>query len=68
MDSSIASLFFFCLLLLPAQHDGASSHTSYKLGSRQVFFKTPGRSSGNSQQASTVPPATTLLVHRNWYR
>ncbi|CAD6266705.1 unnamed protein product [Miscanthus lutarioriparius] len=54
-SSAVASLFFFCLLLLllPAQH-GASSHASYKLGSRQVFFKTPGR----SPQASAVPTAT----------
>ncbi|CAD6269399.1 unnamed protein product [Miscanthus lutarioriparius] len=62
MTSSVASLSFFCLLvlLLPAPH-GASSHASYKQGSRQIFSRTPGtgRSSGNSQQASTVSTATT---------
>jgi hypothetical protein len=54
--SSVASFSFFCLLvlLLPPQHGASSSHASYKLGSRQFFFKTPG----NSQQASTVPPPT----------
>jgi len=59
--SSVASLSFFCLLvlLLPAPH-GASSHASYKLGSRQSFSKRPSKSSGNSQQASTVPTATTF--------
>jgi len=61
MTSSVASLSFFCLLvlLLPAPH-GASSHASYKLGSRQSFPKRPSKSSGNSQQASTVPTATTF--------
>ncbi|OQU79709.1 hypothetical protein SORBI_3008G184800 [Sorghum bicolor] len=56
---AFASLFSFCLLLLPAKH-GASSHGSYKLGPRQIFFKTSDRSSsGDSHQASRLPPATT---------
>ncbi|OQU79708.1 aspartyl protease AED1 [Sorghum bicolor] len=63
MTNSVASLSVCCLivlvLLLPAPH-GASSHTSHELGSGQFFpNKTHGKSSGNSQQASTVSTATT---------
>ncbi|EES17470.1 hypothetical protein SORBI_3008G184600 [Sorghum bicolor] len=62
MTPSVASVvsFFLCLLVLvlPAPH-GASSHASYNLGSRQFFSKTPGKSSGSSQKASTVPTGTT---------
>lgn len=54
--SSVAFLFFCVLIiLLPAQHGhAASSHASYKLGSRQIFFKTPSKSPANSKQASTA--------------
>jgi hypothetical protein len=63
MTNSVASLSVCCLivlvLLLPAPH-GASSHTSHELGSGQIFpNKTHGKSSGNSQQGSTVSTATT---------